>query len=128
MDKSKGAGCSQSGDQEITALSKLRRKRSECKPQLVRLGHREIETLGLSPGFWSDLYHRSLTVYWPVFFGSAAALFVALNAVFGFLIPLVMSRSPTPPRMGRSLISTSRSKRWRRSATATCIRSPIMGI
>jgi predicted N-acyltransferase len=26
--------------------------------------------LGL--GFWSDLYHRSMTVYWPVFFGSAA--------------------------------------------------------
>jgi inward rectifier potassium channel len=88
MDKSKGAGCSQSCDQEITALSKLRRKRSESKTQLVRLGHREIETLGLSPGFWSDLYHRSMTVYWPVFFGSAAALFVALNAVFGFLYSL----------------------------------------
>jgi inward rectifier potassium channel len=69
-------------------LSKLRGKRSERKPQLVRLGHREIETLGLSPGFWSDLYHRSMTVYWPVFFGSAAALFVALNAVFGFLYSL----------------------------------------
>ena len=29
-----------------------------------------------------------MTVYWPVFFGSAAALFVALNAVFGFLYSL----------------------------------------
>jgi len=31
---------------------------------------------------------RCMTVYWPVFFGSAAALFVALNAVFGFLYSL----------------------------------------
>ena len=66
-------------------MSKLRGKRSERNPQVVRLGHREIETLGLSQGFWSDLYHRSMTVYWPVFFGSAAAMFVGLNVVFGFL-------------------------------------------
>jgi hypothetical protein len=26
-----------------------------------------------------------MTVYWPVFFGSAAALFVTLNAVFGLV-------------------------------------------
>jgi inward rectifier potassium channel len=69
-------------------LSKLRGKRPERKPQLVRLGYREIETLGLSQEFWSDLYHRSMTVYRPVFFGSAAALFVALTAVFGFLYSL----------------------------------------
>ena len=55
------------------------------KPQVIRFGHREIETLGLSQGFWTDLYHRAMTVYWPVFFGSAAVLFVTLNAVFGFL-------------------------------------------
>ena len=73
---------------EITTLSKLGQKRSEKKTQLVRLGQREIETLGLSQGFWSDLYHRSMAVSWPVFFGSAAALFVALNAVFGFLYSL----------------------------------------
>jgi len=45
---------------EITTLSKLGQKRSEKKTQLVRLGQREIETLGLSQGFWSDLYHRSM--------------------------------------------------------------------
>ena len=66
-------------------MSKLGRKRSEKKVQLVRFGQREVETLGLSQGFWSDLYHRSMTVSWPAFFGSAAVLFVALNAVFGFL-------------------------------------------
>ena len=69
-------------------MSRLGRKRSEKKAQLVRLGQREIETLGFSQGFWGDLYHRAMTVYWPVFFGSAAALFVALNAVFGFLYSL----------------------------------------
>jgi inward rectifier potassium channel len=69
-------------------LPKLRRKRSEGKSQLLRFGQREIETLGLSQGFWGDLYHRAMRVYWPVFFGSAAAIFVALNAVFGFLYSL----------------------------------------
>ena len=66
-------------------MAKLRRKRAKEKPHLVRFGHREIETLGLTQGFWTDLYHRAMTVYWPVFFGSAAVLFVTLNAVFGFL-------------------------------------------
>ena len=36
----------------------------------MRVGTREIETRGLVSGFWTDLYHRSMTVYWPVFFGS----------------------------------------------------------
>ena len=66
-------------------MPKLRRKRAKEKPQLVKFGHREIETLGLSQGFWTDLYHRAMTVHWPVFFGSAAVLFVTINAVFGFL-------------------------------------------
>ena len=52
------------------------------------MGHREIETLGLKQGFWTDLYHRSMTVYWPVFFGSAALIFVILNAVFAVLYSL----------------------------------------
>jgi inward rectifier potassium channel len=65
-----------------------RRKRREEKSQLVRFGHREIETVGLSQGFWSDLYHRSMSVYWPVFFGSAAAIFVVLNILFAVLYSL----------------------------------------
>ena len=52
---------------------------------LVRIGPREIETRGLTDSFWTDLYHRAMTVYWPVFFGTAAATFVFLNAVFAFL-------------------------------------------
>jgi inward rectifier potassium channel len=66
-------------------LAKTRRKRSQARSQLVKFGHREIETLGLSQGFWTDLYHRSMTVYWPAFFGTAAAVFIALNALFAFL-------------------------------------------
>jgi inward rectifier potassium channel len=66
-------------------LAKTRQKHSRARPQLIRVGHREIETLGLNQGFWTDLYHRSMTVYWPVFFGVAAALFIALNVVFAFL-------------------------------------------
>jgi inward rectifier potassium channel len=54
------------------------------KLHLVRLGDREIETRGLAGGFWTDLYHRSMMVYWPVFFGSAALIFILLNAVFAF--------------------------------------------
>jgi inward rectifier potassium channel len=57
----------------------------QSKSHVVRIGTREIETRGLATGFWTDLYHRSLTVYWPVFFATAAAIFIALNAVFAFL-------------------------------------------
>jgi inward rectifier potassium channel len=74
--------------EDISGLSMLRRKRSKEKPQVVRVGELEIETLGLNQGLWTDLYHRAVTAYWPVFFGSAAALFVALNTVFAFAYSL----------------------------------------
>jgi inward rectifier potassium channel len=54
------------------------------KIQVVRFGRREVETSGLPQNFWTDLYHRSMTVYWPVFFATAAAIFIILNAVFAF--------------------------------------------
>jgi inward rectifier potassium channel len=60
----------------------LKRRRGR---HLLRIGPREIETRGLTDGFWTDLYHRSMTVHWPVFFGTAAAIFVILNTVFAFL-------------------------------------------
>jgi inward rectifier potassium channel len=64
---------------------KLAAPGEQSKPRVVRIGAREIETRGLAEGFWTDLYHRCLTVYWPVFFASAAAIFIVLNAVFAFL-------------------------------------------
>jgi Ion channel len=90
----------QIGTQRITALSKLRQKRSESKPQLVRIAHREIEILGLGQGFWGDLHHRSMSVHWPVFFGSAAAMFVVLNAIFGFLYSLGQEPIANAPENG----------------------------
>ena len=66
-------------------MVKVTKRRVGHKTHLVTIGLREIETRGLGTGFWSDLYHRSLTVYWPVFFGSAAAIFIALNAIYAFL-------------------------------------------
>ena len=63
-----------------TTVSKRARR-----PQIVHIGPREIETRGLSNSFWTDLYYRSMTIYWPVFFGTAAAIFAVLNAVFAFL-------------------------------------------
>jgi len=65
-------------------LAKAHKPRNDRKSHLITVGQREIETHGLSTGFWGDLYHRALTVYWPVFFGSAAAIFIVLNAVFAF--------------------------------------------
>jgi inward rectifier potassium channel len=83
-------------------LAKARKPRTERKAHLVTIGQREIETHGLGTGFWSDLYHRSMTIYWPVFFGSAAALFVALNMVYAFLYWLgddpIANVAPNLPR------------------------------
>jgi inward rectifier potassium channel len=59
--------------------------RTGRKSHLITIGPREIETHGLGTGFWSDLYYRSMTVHWPGFFGSAALIFIVLNAVFAFL-------------------------------------------
>jgi inward rectifier potassium channel len=58
---------------------------SQRRSQVIRIGTREMEMRGAPGGFWSDLYHRSMTVYWPIFFGTAALIFIVLNMVFGFL-------------------------------------------
>ena len=67
---------------------------------LRRIGPRDIETRGLAPGFWTDLYHRSMTVYWPVFFGTAALIFVVLNAAFAILYSLGDNPVANVPRHG----------------------------
>jgi len=64
---------------------KQTRPRTQSRTHVIRIGARDIETRGLAQGFWTDLYHRALTVYWPVFFATAAAIFIALNGVFAFL-------------------------------------------
>jgi inward rectifier potassium channel len=47
-----------------------------------------IVTHGLPIRFWQDLYHRALTMKWPVFFASLAGLFLVLNTVFASLYML----------------------------------------
>ena len=51
----------------------------------VRVGRSEIETRGLADSVWTDRYHRAMAASWPVFFGTAVAIFVIFNAVFAFL-------------------------------------------
>jgi inward rectifier potassium channel len=69
----------------LAKAAKSSESRREGRSQIIRVGTREVATRGLKDGFWTDLYHRSMVVYWPVFFGTAAAIFVLLNAVFAIL-------------------------------------------
>jgi inward rectifier potassium channel len=69
----------------LAKAAKKIKSRRERGAHVVRVGRRDIETRGLAQNFWSDLYHRSMTVYWPVFFGTAAAIFIILNTFFAFL-------------------------------------------
>jgi inward rectifier potassium channel len=55
------------------------------KPQIVRLGGREVIAEGLSLSFWADISHRCMTASWPAFIAGAALVFVAFNAVFAAL-------------------------------------------
>jgi inward rectifier potassium channel len=55
------------------------------RAQIVRIGTREMESHGAPGGFWTDLHHRAMTVNWPMFFASAALIFIVLNGIFGLL-------------------------------------------
>jgi len=55
------------------------------KPQVLRLGGREVIAEGLRLSFWADISHRCMTASWPAFIGGAALVFVAFNAVFAVL-------------------------------------------
>jgi inward rectifier potassium channel len=62
----------------------MARSRSEraARPQIVRVGGREIVAEGLHLNFWADISHRCMTASWPAFIGGAALVFVVFNAVF----------------------------------------------
>jgi len=55
------------------------------KPQVVRLGGREVIAEGLHLSFWADISHRCMTASWPAFIGGAALVFVVFNAAFALL-------------------------------------------
>jgi inward rectifier potassium channel len=63
----------------------FRRSSKNSWSHIARIGNRDIITRGLNTGFWTDLYHRSMTVSWPAFFAGAALVFIALNCVFAFV-------------------------------------------
>lgn len=56
--------------------------------QRVTIGDRPVVTVGLPRRFWQDLYHLSMTIGWAATFAALAAIFVALNLVFGSLYAL----------------------------------------
>ena len=59
------------------------------KRHRVTVGDRLVLTQGLPRRFWQDLYHLSMTISWPAMFGWLAAIFIALNLLFGSLYALV---------------------------------------
>ena len=63
-------------------LQRVNKAPRKPRTRLVTIGDFEVETRGLTSGFWTDLYHRSMTVSWPIFFASAAVIFIVLNTVF----------------------------------------------
>jgi inward rectifier potassium channel len=63
-------------------LQRINKAPRKPRTRLVTIGDFEVETRGLTSGFWTDLYHRSMTVSWPIFFASAAVIFIVLNTVF----------------------------------------------
>lgn len=57
-------------------------KRFRQRPRIIDVGGRPFVSVGLSRRFWDDIYHRALTIRWPVFFGLIGAIFLLLNALF----------------------------------------------
>jgi inward rectifier potassium channel len=55
------------------------------KPQILRLGGREVIAEGLNLSFWADISHRCMTASWPAFIAGAVLVFVAFNALFASL-------------------------------------------
>ena len=53
-----------------------------AKPQVVRMGGREVVAEGLRLNFWADISHRCMTASWPAFIAGAVLVFVVFNAVF----------------------------------------------
>ncbi|WP_460878208.1 ion channel [Rhodanobacter koreensis] len=58
------------------------------RPRIIDIGGRPFVSQGLSRRVWDDIYHRALTVSWPLFFGLAAAAFLVLNTFFAGIYQL----------------------------------------
>lgn len=58
------------------------------RPRTLTIGDRSFVSHGLSRRVWDDIYHRALTVRWPIFFGLAGAGFLLLNTIFATVYQL----------------------------------------
>lgn len=58
------------------------------KQRTARINQREIITIGAEVEFWSDLYHRAMTVRLSIFMAAVLALFVVNNMFFAVLYAL----------------------------------------
>jgi inward rectifier potassium channel len=54
----------------------------KSRPRVRNLGAGKIITEGLESNLWTDFYHNAMTVTWPAFFGSLAAIFMLFNLLF----------------------------------------------
>jgi len=67
------------------AMNSPHKLRFQRRPRVVTIAGRSFVSHGLSRRFWDDIYHRALTVSWPVFFALAGAIFLLLNAAFALI-------------------------------------------
>jgi inward rectifier potassium channel len=56
--------------------------------RVMNLGAGKIITEGLENNLWTDFYHNAMTVTWPAFFGTLAAVFALFNLVFAEIYSL----------------------------------------
>jgi inward rectifier potassium channel len=66
----------------LPARVKLALRPNKPRSRVVNLGAGKIITEGLESNLWTDFYHNAMTVTWPAFFGSLAAIFVLFNLLF----------------------------------------------
>jgi inward rectifier potassium channel len=57
--------------------------------RIVRVGTRQVVTLGIVTPIFHDLFHHFMTVSWPRLFATLAGFFIVFDLLFGFLYYLV---------------------------------------
>ena len=55
----------------------------------MRIGTRQVSTVGIPRLIFQDLYHYFMTVTWPQLFGTFAVFFLCFDLLFGFLYHLI---------------------------------------
>ena len=58
------------------------------RTKLVKIGDRAFLTKGVDASFFGDLFHNSMRVSWPAFFGGFAIYFLTMNLLFAGLFSL----------------------------------------